>query len=79
MTKRRFDPTAVAAQLRATPTETEGAAHLRALNLDHDDLLALATALGLSRLGRASKKELERRVLRQAIGARRKYEGLRAW
>ncbi|MDQ0378585.1 hypothetical protein [Amycolatopsis thermophila] len=72
-------PEAVAARLRATGTEDEGAAYLRSLRLNRDDLLAVATALGLSRLGRLSTKALEAKVLHQAIGARRKFEGLRHW
>ena len=75
----RFDPAAVAARLRSTDTIEHGADYLATLKLDRDSLLAVATALGLSRLSRVSKKELERRVLRQAIGARRKYAGLRSW
>lgn len=72
-------PEAIAARLRATDTEDEGAAYLDAQRLDKAGLLAVAAALGLSRLDRASKKEITRRILKQAIGARRKFEGLRRW
>lgn len=73
------DAAAIAAQLRGTDTETQGAAYLAELKLDQAGLVAVATALGLSRMERLSQKELRRRILKQAIGARRKFEGLRKW
>jgi hypothetical protein len=75
------DPVTIAEKLRATEieTETEGAAYLKALCLDHAVLLQVATALKLTRVDRLSKAELTRRVLKQAIGARRKFAGLRHW
>ncbi|MFI7673448.1 hypothetical protein [Actinophytocola sp. NPDC049390] len=70
---------AIASRLRETETEEEGAAYLRAQNLDADGLLAVAAALGLTRLDRLRRADLEKRVLKQAIGARRKFDGLRKW
>lgn len=72
-------PAAIAARLRSTETEQEGDAYLRDLGLNREDLLAVAAALQLTRVERLSMKELVRRVLKQAIGARRKFEGLRKW
>ena len=77
--KSNVDAAAVAAHLRETGTEEEGAAYLEAGQLDRDDLLAVAAELKLTRVERLSQKELTRRVLKQAIGARRKFEGLRKW
>lgn len=73
------DAAAIAAHLRETETEEEGAAYLQAQHLDRDSLLAVAAALQLTRVDRLSQKELKRRVLKQAIGARRKFAGLRNW
>ncbi|GAA1715034.1 hypothetical protein GCM10009765_74890 [Fodinicola feengrottensis] len=70
---------AIAVRLRETETEEAGAAYLRAQALDRDHLLAVAAELGLSRVNRLSQPELEKRVLKQAIGARRKFDGLRKW
>lgn len=67
----------IAARLRVTDTETEGSAYLDDLRLDRRSLLAVAAALQLTRLERLSAKEIRRRVLKQAIGARRKFNGLR--
>ncbi|WP_410641258.1 hypothetical protein [Amycolatopsis sp. lyj-346] len=73
------DAAAIATHLRETETEAEGAAYLEAQRLDRDSLLAVAAALQLTRVERLSQKELKRRVLKQAIGARRKFAGLRKW
>lgn len=73
------DPAAIAAHLRVTETEEEGAEYLRAQQLDRETLLAVATELQLTRVDRLSQRELEKRVLKQAIGARRKFSGLRKW
>ncbi|WP_370968774.1 hypothetical protein [Amycolatopsis sp. cg9] len=70
---------AIASHLRETETEEEGAAYLQAQHLDRDGLLAVATELQLTRVDRLHPKELEKRVLKQAIGARRKFAGLRKW
>ncbi len=70
---------AIASRLRETATEQDGAAYLRAQALDREELLAVAAELGLSRVDRLSKKDLAQRVLKQAIGARNKYAGLRSW
>lgn len=70
---------AIAAQLRITETETEGAAYLDEQRLDRTGLLAVATELQMTRVERLSLKELKRRILKQAIGARRKFAGLRRW
>lgn len=79
MDESEFDPAALVARLRATETVDEGAAHLRELQLDRERLLAVATASGLTRVDRLSKKALEERVIKQTIGARRKFEGLQHW
>ncbi len=73
------DAAGIATHLRETETEDEGAVYLRARNLDRAGLLAVAAELQLTRVDRLSRKELERRVLKQAIGARRKFAGLRSW
>lgn len=70
---------AIATRLRETETEEEGAAYLRAEDLDRESLLAVAAELQLTRVDRLSQTELEKRVLKQAIGARRKFAGLRKW
>ncbi|QRP46960.1 hypothetical protein [Amycolatopsis sp. FDAARGOS 1241] len=76
----RPDPAAIAAKLRQTATVEEGAAHLKALHLDREQLLAVAAALMLTRIpARLSMKKLTEHMLNQAIGARRKFEGLRSW
>lgn len=77
--KHDADAAAIAARLRDTDTEDEGAAYLRAQRLDRDGLLAVATELQLTRVDRLKPSELEKRVLKQAIGARRKFAGLRKW
>lgn len=69
----------IAEQLRATETVEQGAAYLAELALDRDGLLAVAAALQLTRVDHLSRKALEKRVLKQAIGARRKFDGLRHW
>jgi hypothetical protein len=73
------DAAAIAKHLRETETEEEGASYLEAQNLGRDSLLAVAAELQLTRVERLSQKELKRRVLKQAIGARRKFAGLRKW
>ncbi|MFC6012226.1 hypothetical protein [Nocardia lasii] len=73
------DGPSIAAHLRATDTVDAGAAYLRAHNLDRADLLAVAAALQLTRVDRLSRADLEKRVLKQAITARRKFAGLRQW
>jgi hypothetical protein len=78
--KSDVDAAAIAATLRATETEDEGAAYLEGLKLDRDGLLAVAAELQLTRMQSVrSQAELRRRILKQAIGARRKFEGLRKW
>ncbi|UOZ07899.1 hypothetical protein [Amycolatopsis sp. WQ 127309] len=73
------DVAAIATSLRETETEEEGAAYLHAQHLDRESLLAVAAELQLTRVSRLSQTELEKRVLKQAIGARRKFAGLRKW
>jgi hypothetical protein len=72
-------PAGVAARLRETATEQDGAAYLRDQGLSRERLLAVARELGLSRVDTLSHTELEKRVLKQAIGARNKFAGLRNW
>ena len=69
----------IATRLRETETEEQGVVYLREQNLDREGLLAVAAELQLTRVERLSRTELEKRVLRQAIGARRKFAGLRSW
>lgn len=69
----------IAAHLRGIDTEDEGLAYLRAQQLDRAGLLAVAAELQLTRVDRLSNPQLEQRVIKQAISARRKYEGLRKW
>lgn len=77
--KPNADVAAIASRLRETETEEEGAAYLHAQHLDRESLLAVAAELHLTRVDRLSQTELERRVIKQAIGARRKFAGLRKW
>ncbi|MFC4855864.1 hypothetical protein [Actinophytocola glycyrrhizae] len=79
VTKPNADVAAIASRLRETETEEEGAEYLHAQNLDADGLLSVAAALGLTRVNRLRQANLEKRVLKQAIGARRKFDGLRNW
>lgn len=67
----------MAARLREINTTAEGADYLRTQGLDRAGLLAVATELHMTRVDRLSRAELERRVLGQAITARRKFEVLR--
>jgi hypothetical protein len=69
----------IAQRLRDLPDEAAGAAYLAGLDLDRAALLAVAAELHLTRVDRLSRAELQRRVLKQAIGARRKFAGLRHW
>lgn len=73
------DVTAIVAKLRTTDTEADGSTYLDEQKLTREKLLAVAAALQVTRVQRLSMKELKKRILRQAIGARRKYEGLRSW
>ncbi|MFE5565929.1 hypothetical protein ACFQ68_13165 [Amycolatopsis japonica] len=72
-------PKDIAAHLRTLDTEDDGAAYLDTQGLNHDGLLAVATELQLTRVDRLSNTELRTRVLKQAIGARNKFQGLRDW
>ena len=47
--------------------------------LDRAGLLAVAGELLLTRVDRLTKPQLKQRLLKQAIGSRRKYDGLRTW
>ncbi|MER7010864.1 hypothetical protein ABT324_05480 [Saccharopolyspora sp. NPDC000359] len=73
------DAAAIALRLRETDTVEQGDAYLDSLHLARGGLLAVAAELQLTRVDRLSQKELKRRVLQQAIGARRKFAGLRKW
>jgi hypothetical protein len=78
-TELNADAADIASRLREAETEEEGAAYLHAQHLDRENLLAVAAELQLTRVNRLSQTELEKRVLKQAIGARRKFAGLRRW
>ncbi|WP_410664667.1 hypothetical protein [Amycolatopsis sp. lyj-84] len=73
------DVAAIASRLREMDTVEEGAAYLRSHKLDRESLLVLAAELQLTRVTRLSQPELEKRVLKQAIGSRRKFSGLGKW
>jgi hypothetical protein len=73
------DAAAIAARLRTLATVADGAAYLDRLHLTRPGLCAVAAALGLTRVDRLSVRELRARVLTQAIGARRRFAGLRKW
>lgn len=73
------DAAAIASRLREMETEEEGAAYLREQHLGKESLLAVAAELQLTRVERLNPKDLEKRILKQAIGARRKFAGLREW
>jgi Rho termination factor, N-terminal domain len=77
--KPNTDPATIASHLREIETEEEGAAYLHAQHLDQESLLAVAAELQLTRVSRLNRTELEKRVLKQAIVARRKFAGLRSW
>ena len=77
--KPNLDAAAIASRLREIETEEKGAAYLHAQDLDRESLLTVAAELLLTRVERLSRAELEKRVLKQAIGARRKFAGLRKW
>lgn len=77
--KSGVDVAGIASHLRELETEEEGAEYLHAQRLDRAGLLAVATELQLTRVSRLNPTELEKRVLKQAIGARRKFAGLRKW
>ncbi|MFK0245582.1 hypothetical protein ACIQUM_12835 [Amycolatopsis azurea] len=70
---------AIAARLREIETVEEGGAYLDTLQLDREGLRALAAELQLTRVDRLNQAELEKRVLKQAIGSRRKFSGLGKW
>ena len=78
-TQPRSAAAGTAAQLRDTATERDGGSYLKGQYLDRAGLLAVASELGLSRVDKLSTTELEKRVLKQAIGARNKFDGLREW
>ncbi|MGW4486151.1 hypothetical protein ACWEOE_20195 [Amycolatopsis sp. NPDC004368] len=70
---------AIVVRLREAENDEEGAEYLREQQLDRASLLAVAAALQLTRVERLSRADLEKKVLNQAIGARRKFAGLRSW
>ncbi|MEA5358731.1 hypothetical protein VA596_04225 [Amycolatopsis sp., V23-08] len=73
------DVAAITARLTEIETEPEGAAYLKAQHLNRETLLAVAAELQLTRVERLSQTELQKKILRQAIGARRRFAGLRKW
>ncbi|MEU4673947.1 hypothetical protein AB0F91_39830 [Amycolatopsis sp. NPDC023774] len=77
MSSTEFDPAAIVAHLRETEAEADGAAYLS--SLDHDGLLAVAAAAGLTRVERVSTKTLKEKIINQTISARKKFRGLRSW
>lgn len=77
--KREVDAATIAARLREADTEREGSTLLREHAFDRDGLLAVAAELRLTRVDRLNHAALEKRILKQAIGARRKFAGLQRW
>jgi hypothetical protein len=73
------DVAAVTSRLSEIETEAEGATYLKAQHLDRATLLAVAAELQLTRVERLTQSELQKKILRQAIGARRRFAGLRKW
>lgn len=73
------DVATISARLSEIETEPEGAAYLKAQHLDRETLLAVAAELQLTRVERLTQSELQKKILRQAIGARRRFAGLRKW
>ncbi|WP_326944540.1 hypothetical protein OG439_32640 [Amycolatopsis sp. NBC_01307] len=70
-------PADVAARLGELATEEQGAAYLQEQQLAREDLLAVASELGMTRVDRLSNAKLQERVLNQAISTRNRFAGLR--
>ncbi|MFD6073693.1 hypothetical protein [Amycolatopsis lurida] len=73
------DMVAIASRLREIETMEEGAAYLATQQLNKEGLLALAAELQLTRVDRLNQADLEKKILQQAIGSRRKFAGLGKW
>lgn len=75
-----YTPKDIADHLRTLDTEDEGNAYLEDLHLDRAGLLAVGWELGMTRLeSERSIAKLKDRIIKQAIGARNKFAGLRTW
>ncbi|GAA1817421.1 hypothetical protein HC028_21140 [Planosporangium flavigriseum] len=72
------EPVQIAETLRGLETVEDGAAYLAKLKPTVALLQEIGAELGL-KLSKLRKDELVRKVLEQAIGARRKFAGLRQW
>jgi len=70
------DIEATVAKLRACEEVDQAAALLAGLKLKVNELKDIVRALGLSPKGR--KDDVMRQIVNQTVGARRKYDGLRA-
>ncbi|GAA1528605.1 hypothetical protein GCM10009827_052280 [Dactylosporangium maewongense] len=75
--KAPIDATAVAAELRELGTLEDGIAYLSSRGMTVDQLKQVCVELNIR--PRGNKGDIEKQVLNQAIGARRKYAGLREW
>lgn len=73
------DTQAIADHLRSLPTVTDGQVYLNSLGLSKSQLLAVLAALGRIRVGTMTKTQLANAIVQQAIGAHRKFAGLRKW
>lgn len=65
--------------LRSLDTVADGRAYLDSQALTKPDLAAICRAAGLHPLAAASKSRLVDQAVNQAIGARRKFNGLHNW
>lgn len=74
-----LDPAEAAVKLRAMDSVDDGAAYLAGFKLLKKDLLAVGRELGLPIPSSRSLDDIVKLVLNQAIGARRKFEGLSKW
>uniref|UniRef100_UPI003F497FFD hypothetical protein n=1 Tax=Amycolatopsis sp. CA-096443 TaxID=3239919 RepID=UPI003F497FFD len=70
-------PRDIAERLRALDTERCGRQYLQGLQLNREQLLALADVLGLAGLHRVSAERIEQRIAKQAVAARDAAAGLR--
>lgn len=73
------DPAAIVAHLRTLESEDDGAAYLAETGAarDHDALVAVVWAAGMTRIEKLSKPRLIARIIKQTITARKKFRGLR--
>lgn len=73
------EPEEAASTLRELSTEEEGSSYLESFKVTVPYLKEVAKALGFELLSKEKRSDALRKVLNQAIGARRKFAGLRQW